>query len=99
MDILRKLFRLNSTLVMSFCVQQVKVGLGLLREACRGESPYGSRVGSETPSSQDDPLPYFDEHYTITPILLFLDAHKMTLQGYYLAWAVSAKNPCVLHTW
>ena len=42
MDFLRKVLRLDSTDVTSFCKQQVKVGCGLMREACQGEGEGGS---------------------------------------------------------
>ena len=35
-DFLRKLLRLNSNIVTSFCVQKVKVGCGFIQEAFRG---------------------------------------------------------------
>ena len=48
-DFLCKLLRLNSNVVASFCMQQVKVGCGLLWEACKGEGEgsLAERVWSE----------------------------------------------------
>ena len=51
MDFLRKLLKLNITVAMSFCMQQVKVGPWLLREACWGEEegPSSSGVRKRVP--------------------------------------------------